>query len=262
MNYCIFVCIYIYIQIQLCVIGSQFCYISAFCHVIVKKCHVASQDANVLASCGGCSILGFLRKLNRYIALKWDILSTTNPKSDNTEVCHTLPPGQYPTLANDQVMPRDSSMVKLTLKKISNPNQTSANWSPSGSTHFLEKSCFVEWKRNISWTKHFLSLSSLGLCQLVLQQWLQWKHPQCLQRKEELRGTTFFGVQKLQYIVCRIDSGLCGISCTLWILNIAIAMNRHACIIYSILYLSIGHTVHVDMLHMPYNFTSARLIFQ
>lgn len=82
--YCIIWCellyIYIYIQIQLCVIGSQLCYISAFCHVIVKKCHVASQDANVLASCGGCSILGFLRKLNRYIALKWDILSTTNPK--------------------------------------------------------------------------------------------------------------------------------------------------------------------------------------
>ena len=71
-------------------------------------------------------------------------------QSDSTEVCHTLSPGQYPTLANDQVMPRDSSMVKLTLKKISNPNQTSANWSPSGSTHFLEKSCFVEWKRNIS----------------------------------------------------------------------------------------------------------------
>lgn len=184
-------------------------------------------------------------------------------QSDSTEVCHTLSPGQYPTLANDQVMPRDSSMVKLTLKKISNPNQTSANWSPSGSTHFLEKSCFVEWKRIISWTKHFLSLSSLGLCQLVLQQWLQWKHPQCLQRKEELRGTTFFGVQNLQYVVvCRIDSGFCGISCTLWILNIAIAMNRHACIIYSILYLSIGQTVHVDMLHMPYNFTSARLIFQ
>lgn len=113
---------------------------------------------NVL--CGVCSILGFLRRLNRYIANPHMIIhkkysstqmgyfeySESQIQSDCTKVRHTLP-GQCPTLANGQVLPRNSSMVKLTLKKISNPNQTSANWSPSGSTHFLEGSCFVEWKR-------------------------------------------------------------------------------------------------------------------
>lgn len=55
---------------------------------------------------------------------------------------------------------------------------------------------------------NILSLSSSGLCQLVLQK-LEWKHPPCF-AEGVMRGTTFFGLQSLQYVVCRVDSGLCG----------------------------------------------------
>ena len=203
---------------------------------------------NVL--CGVCSILGFLRRLNRYIANPHMIIhkkysstqmgyfeySESQIQSDCTKVRHTLPPGQCPTFANDQVLPRNSSMVKLTLKKISNPNQTSANWSPSGSTHFLEGSCFVEWKR-ITPSNHEQSQQKhLGLSRLVLEQNAMESSIFCLFSRRSYEGNKCLQCTKPS--VRSVQNGL-GYTCMY--------------IVYCIKqFTHLMHTVRMDMLHMPY----------